>query len=141
VAQLLTEIDGIEELKAVFLLGATNRPDRIDPALLRPGRFDRLVEVAAPDRDTRRTILAIHARRMTLDQEIDLDAVADLTIGFVGADLEAVLQEAGRSAMRRLLAGTTETTPTLRQADVDAALQQVAASRTLRGAEAKDIRP
>jgi len=139
VAQLLTEIDGIEELKAVFLLGATNRPDRIDPALLRPGRFDRLVQVEAPDRDTRRTILAIHARRMTLDQGVDLDAIADLAIGFVGADLEAVMQEAGRSALRRLLAGTTEVTPILRQDDIDAALRLVAASRALRGADSKDM--
>jgi transitional endoplasmic reticulum ATPase len=139
VAQLLTEIDGIEELKAVFLLGATNRPDRIDPALLRPGRFDRLVELQAPDRDTRRTILAIHARRMTLDQDIDLDAIADLATGFVGADLEAVMQEAGRSALRRLLAGTTEVTPTLQQADIDGALLLVAASRALRGAGSKDM--
>ncbi|WP_295855301.1 AAA family ATPase [Tardiphaga sp.] len=138
VAQLLTEIDGIEELKAVFLLGATNRPDRIDPALLRPGRFDRLVQVDAPDRATRRTILAIHARRMTLDPAIDLDAVADLAIGFVGADLEAVMQEAGRSALRRLLADGFELTPTLRQADIDNALQLVAASRALRGAGSKD---
>jgi transitional endoplasmic reticulum ATPase len=141
VAQLLTEIDGIEELKAVFLLGASNRPDRIDPALLRPGRFDRLVEVPAPDRDTRRSILSIHARPMRLDSEIDLDAIADATAGFVGADLEAVVQEAGRSALRRLLAGTLDGGPIVQQADLDAALALVAAGRDLRAAQRVEVKP
>ena len=139
VAQLLTEIDGIEELKAVFLLGATNRPDRIDPALLRPGRFDRLVLIAAPDRDTRRSILAIHARPMTLDTGIDLDAIADAAAGFVGADLEAVMQEAGRSALRRLLAGIVEGRPVVRQSDHEAAQQIVAAGRELRAAHHGEV--
>jgi transitional endoplasmic reticulum ATPase len=139
VAQLLTEIDGIEELKAVFLLGATNRPDRIDPALLRPGRFDRLVQVPAPDRDTRRSILAIHARPMTLDATIDLDAIADAASGFVGADLEAVMQEAGRSALRRLLAGIVNGPPVVRQSDLAAALQVVAAGRDLRAAHHGEV--
>ncbi len=99
VAQLLTSMDGVESMRNVTVMGATNRPDMIDPALLRPGRFDRLVLVGKPDEGARRSILAVHTRRMPLDG-VDLDAVARSTDGYTGADLASVCREAGLAAYR-----------------------------------------
>ena len=99
VAQLLTSMDGVEGLRNVTIMGATNRPDMIDPALLRPGRFDKLVLVGKPDMESRRRILEIHTRRMPLSG-VDLDAIAAVTDGFVGADLAALCREAGLNAYR-----------------------------------------
>src|ERR1044072_9548316 len=79
VSQLLTEIDGLEDLKGVTIIGATNRPDIIDEALLRPGRFDRIIEIPLPDKNARRHILSIHTRKKPLDSTCDLDRVTDLT--------------------------------------------------------------
>jgi SpoVK/Ycf46/Vps4 family AAA+-type ATPase len=104
VSQLLNELDGIEELKGVVVLAATNRLDRIDPALLRPGRFDFLVELPAPDRAARLAILHIHTRGMPLSDEVDLEALADQTDGFAGADLEGVCRRAALLAIREFLA-------------------------------------
>ena len=100
VAQLLTEIDGIEDLRGVTVVAATNRLDQIDAALLRPGRFDFLVEFVAPDLQGRRAILAVHAGRMPLAPDVDLDALAARTEGMVGADLEALCRHAGVAAIR-----------------------------------------
>ncbi|BBK41306.1 ATPase AAA [Allostella vacuolata] len=100
VAQLLTEIDGIEDLRGVTVVAATNRLDQIDAALLRPGRFDFLVEFRAPDVATRRAILDVHAGRMPLDPTVDLAALAEATAGMVGADLEALCRHAGIAAIR-----------------------------------------
>ncbi|HIP25855.1 MAG TPA: AAA family ATPase, partial [Archaeoglobus profundus] len=83
--------------------GATNRPDAIDPALRRPGRFDREIEIGVPDREGRKEILEIHTRRMPLAEDVDLDVLADLTVGFVGADLAALCKEAAMHALRRVL--------------------------------------
>jgi transitional endoplasmic reticulum ATPase len=99
VNQLLTEIDGLEELEGVIVVGATNRPDILDPALLRPGRFDRLVFVRPPDKKSRLAIFKIHTRGMAL-ADVDLDELADLTEGYVGADIEAVCREAVMLAFR-----------------------------------------
>ncbi|MDO5862326.1 MAG: CDC48 family AAA ATPase [Thermoplasmata archaeon] len=99
VAQMLTSMDGVEGLRNVTVMGATNRPDMIDPALLRPGRFDRLVLVGKPDEAARLGILKVHTRRMPLDG-VDLQAVAAKTDGYVGADLFALCREAGLAAYR-----------------------------------------
>ena len=101
ISQLLTEMDGIESLVNVVVIGASNRPDMIDPAILRPGRFDRLIYVPAPDRATRLQTLKIHARNMPLAQDVDLDQIASQAAGYSGADLEAVCREAGLIALRR----------------------------------------
>src|SRR3989475_4615767 len=101
ISQLLTEMDGIESLVNVVVIGASNRPDMIDPAILRPGRFDRLIYVPAPDGATRLQILKIHARNMPLDQDVDLDQIASQAAGYSGADLEAVCREAGLISLRR----------------------------------------
>ena len=99
VAQLLTSMDGVEGLRNVTVMAATNRPDMIDPALLRPGRFDRLVLVGKPDHGSRLGILKVHTRRMPLDG-VDLDRIASMTDGYVGADLAAICREAGLCAYR-----------------------------------------
>ncbi|MEM0330496.1 MAG: AAA family ATPase, partial [Archaeoglobaceae archaeon] len=92
--QLLIEMDGLEELHGVVVIGATNRPDILDPALLRPGRFDRLVYVKPPDRKSRLSIFRIHTKNMPLAEDVDLEELAEITEGYVGADIEAICREA-----------------------------------------------
>ncbi|HEX3803374.1 MAG TPA: ATP-dependent zinc metalloprotease FtsH [Solirubrobacteraceae bacterium] len=99
--QILTEMDGFDSNQAVVVLGATNRPEILDPALLRPGRFDRRVAVQAPDKVGRRKILEVHTRSMPLDKDVDLDALASTTPGMVGADLANLCNEAALLATRR----------------------------------------
>ena len=99
VAQMLTSMDGIESLNNVMVMAATNRPDMIDPALLRPGRFDKLVLVGKPDLKAREHILKVHTRKMPLDG-VDLKEIASRTDGYVGADLAALCREAGLMAYR-----------------------------------------
>ena len=98
--QLLAEMDGFESNKGLVLLAATNRPEILDPALLRPGRFDRFIEVPLPNDDGRKQILKIHTKNMALDEEADLDLLSSLTDGLSGADLKAVCTEAGMFAIR-----------------------------------------
>jgi cell division protease FtsH len=99
--QILTELDGFEPAEAVIVLAATNRPEILDPALLRPGRFDRRVTVQAPDRTGRREILEVHTRTIPLGPDVDLDALAASTPGMVGADLANLANEAALQAARR----------------------------------------
>jgi cell division protease FtsH len=99
--QILTEMDGFDSNEAVIVLGATNRPEILDPALLRPGRFDRRVGVQPPDRAGRRMILAVHTRSMPLAGDVDLGALASSTPGMVGADLASLANEAALLAARR----------------------------------------
>ena len=101
--QLLTEMDGIQENSGVVVIGATNRPDIIDPALLRPGRFDRLILVPAPDEKARLEIFKVHTRKVPLAEDINLEELAKKTEGYTGADIEAVVREAAMLAMRRAL--------------------------------------
>ena len=101
VAALLTEMDGIEPLRDVVVLGATNRPDLIDPALLRPGRLEKLVFVEPPDADARRQILRTAGKSVPLSDEVNLDALADELDGYSAADCVALLREAALTAMRR----------------------------------------
>jgi transitional endoplasmic reticulum ATPase len=101
--QLLTEMDGIQENSGVVVIGATNRPDIIDPALLRPGRFDRLILVPAPDEKARLEIFKVHTRKVPLAEDVDLEELAKKTEGYTGADIAAVVREAAMLAMRRAL--------------------------------------
>ncbi|NJE02582.1 CDC48 family AAA ATPase [Thermococcus sp. MV11] len=101
--QLLTEMDGIQENSGVVVIGATNRPDIIDPALLRPGRFDRLILVPAPDEKARLEIFKVHTRNVPLAEDVKLEELAKRTEGYTGADIEAVVREAAMLAMRRAL--------------------------------------
>jgi transitional endoplasmic reticulum ATPase len=98
---ILAEMDGLEELQSVVVIGATNRPTLVDPALLRPGRFDELVYVGTPDREGREHILKIHTRAMPLAGDVDLATIAGKTERFTGADLEDVVRRAGLVAIRR----------------------------------------
>lgn len=100
VNQLLTELDGLESLKEIVIMAATNRPDMIDPALLRAGRFDRLVLVGQSNREGRKNIFAIHTKNIPLSNDVSLNELADLTEGYVGADIEAVCREAVMLALR-----------------------------------------
>ncbi len=103
VAQLLSLMDGLESRGNVIVIAATNRPDAVDPALRRPGRFDREIYIGVPDRKGRKEILQIHTRNMPLDDDVDLDKLAELTHGYVGADLAALAKEAAMNALRRFL--------------------------------------
>jgi len=99
--QLLAEMDGFESTRGVIVMAATNRPEVLDPALLRPGRFDRQITVDLPDLVGRREILDIHARPVVLAPNVDLDTIARVTPGFSGADLENVVNQAALLAARR----------------------------------------
>jgi transitional endoplasmic reticulum ATPase len=100
VNQLLTEMDGIVALKNVVVIGATNRPDMLDPALLRPGRFDRVVYVPPPDKAARLEIFKVHTNKTPLANDVNLEKLAELTEGYTGADIEAVCREAAMAALR-----------------------------------------
>jgi cell division protease FtsH len=118
--QLLVEMDGFDTSKGVILIAGTNRPDILDPALLRPGRFDRHIAVDAPDLEGRKAILAVHAKGKPIDPTVDLSVLARRTPGFTGADLANVLNEAALLAARR---GATALT----RGDIDAAVERVMA--------------
>ncbi|MBZ9570745.1 CDC48 family AAA ATPase [Methanobrevibacter sp. TMH8] len=103
VAQLLTLMDGLKSRGQVVVIGATNRPDALDQALRRPGRFDREIEIGVPDSEERKEVMEIHTRGMPLDEDVDLTDIADTTHGFVGADLESLCKEAAMRVVRRIL--------------------------------------
>jgi proteasome regulatory subunit len=99
--QLLAEIDGFNPRGDVRIIGATNRPDILDPALLRPGRFDRIIEIPIPDGDARKEIFKIHTSKMKLRKDVNLDNLAALTENTTGADIKAISVEAGMLAVKR----------------------------------------
>ena len=122
---ILAEMDGLEELQSVVVIGATNRPTLIDPALLRPGRFDELIYVPVPDQAGRKRILSIHTGKMPLADDVDLDVLAEGTERFTGADLEDLVRRAGLVALRQSLSVDRVT-----QAHFEAALEDTRASVT-----------
>ena len=97
---LLTEMDGLLNLKNVLVLGATNRPELVDPAILRPGRFDRVLQIPVPEEKTRLEIFKVHTKKMPLEKDVDLKPLALATEGYTGADIEAICREAGMQAIR-----------------------------------------
>ena len=103
VAQLLASMDGLKGRGHVIVMGATNRPDALDPALRRPGRFDREIEIGIPDRDGRLEIIQIHTRGMPLSDDVELKKISEITHGYTGADLNALSREAAMKALRRYL--------------------------------------
>ncbi|MCC6061215.1 MAG: CDC48 family AAA ATPase, partial [Desulfurococcaceae archaeon] len=107
VAQLLTLMDGLKERGKVIVIGATNRPEALDPALRRPGRFDREIEIRPPDKRARLEILQVHTRNMPLSEDVDLAKLAEMTHGYTGADLAALAREAAMSALRRFIKSQT----------------------------------
>jgi transitional endoplasmic reticulum ATPase len=122
----LAEMDGMEEMQSIVVIGATNRPALVDPAMLRPGRFDELVYVGTPDQDGRERILRIHTRDMPISADVDLAALAAQTDRFTGADLEDVVRRAGMIAIRKRGAEVAEVT----KADFDAAMEDSRATVT-----------
>jgi transitional endoplasmic reticulum ATPase len=122
---ILAEMDGIEEMQSVVVIGATNRPTLIDPALLRPGRLDELIYVAVPDKGGRRRILEIHTARMPLAGDVDLDVLAERADRFTGADLEDLVRRAGMAALKRSIDSDIVT-----MEDFEAALKETRASVT-----------
>ena len=100
VNQLLTSLDGMEVLQGVVVIAATNRPDIMDPALTRAGRFDKLIYIPSPDKESRTQILKVHTKNMPLAEDVSLETIAERTEGYVGADLENLCREAGMTAYR-----------------------------------------
>ena len=128
VAQLLSLMDGFAKSKGVIVLAATNRPDHLDPALRRPGRFDREVQFRVPNRVGRLEILRILTQTMPLERSVDLEAIADLSVGMVGADLKALCQKAAYTALRRhvpALDGPISANLTVSQADFLQAIKEI----------------
>jgi transitional endoplasmic reticulum ATPase len=127
VAQLLGLMDGFAETKGVIVLAATNRPDAIDPALRRPGRFDREIIFPIPDRKARREILEIHTRSMPLTSDVDLEDIADRAYGYVGADIKGLCQVAATNALRRQVTSVADIPDHLdvNRDDFEFALKQV----------------
>jgi transitional endoplasmic reticulum ATPase len=112
ISQLLTELDGLEDLRGVVVIGATNRPDMIDEALLRPGRFDRILEIPLPSKDSRKEILKIHTKRKPIDNTVDLEKLSELTEMWTGADIAAMINAAAISAIKEHLTIINENTNT-----------------------------
>jgi transitional endoplasmic reticulum ATPase len=110
VNSLLAEMDGLEELQGVVVIGVTNRPNLLDRALLRPGRFDELVYVPVPEKEGRKRILEIHTSGMPLADDVDLDSLAERTSGYTGADLENLVRKAGLESLRAGGTGAQEVT-------------------------------
>ncbi len=108
VSQLLTLLDGLKSRGKVIIIGATNIPNSLDPALRRPGRFDREIELGVPNKAGRKEILQIHTRGMPLDKRVDIDKIAEITYGYVGADITALCKEAAMYALRRILPSLNE---------------------------------
>ena len=112
VSQILTELDGVVELKDVVILAATNRPDPVDPSLLRPGRFDRLIRIPIPDGVARKRIFEIHLSGMPLAEDVSIADLSEMTAGWTGADIETLCREAGMIALRENI------TPGMRREDL-----------------------
>ena len=110
-AQFLAEMEGVEELKGVLVLGATNRPDMIDPAILRPGRFDEVVEIPMPDEQGRQEIFGVHLRGKPLAPGIDIRKLAARAEGLSGADIAGVCRQAAVAAVRRVVEAAGDNPP------------------------------
>ncbi len=128
VNQLLTELDGIEELEKVMIVAATNRPDLIDPSLLRPGRIDGIVELGIPDKETRKKILEVHTRSMPLEKSISLQELAEKTDGWTGADIQALCREAGLLAIKRVYKSKAQEKLSIQKDDFENAYQHLGKS-------------
>jgi len=125
ISQMLTEMDGLEDLKGVVVIGATNRPDIIDEALLRPGRFDRILEVPPPDASARKEILKIHTKKKPLDSSVNLDRLVEMTDGMTGADIAAAVNAAAMIAIKEHVANKEKGKLKVTMAHFESALQKI----------------
>lgn len=139
VNQLLTEMDGVEDLEKVMIVAATNRIDLIDPALLRPGRFDAIVELSVPDKETRKKIFEVHTKLMPLEKNISLEEYAEKTNNFTGADILAICREAGLLAIKRVYKEKNKELKITKE-DFDKALENISKSikKPISGKEKKE---
>jgi transitional endoplasmic reticulum ATPase len=138
VAQLLTEMDGLEELKDVVLLAATNRPDMLDPALLRSGRFGRHVEIPLPNKESRKKIFELHLKERPISEDVDIEKLAEKVEGYTGADIKGICEEATLLSIRRGIYDIkidSENPETFKQVKITNADFENAISRILQGAE------
>ncbi len=131
VNQLLTELDGVEELEKVVIIAATNRPDLIDPALLRPGRIDAIVELSIPDKQTREKIFAVHTKNMPLDSGVKTSEYVDKTAGWNGAEIQALCRQAGVFAIKRVYTGKHMDKITILSEDFERAYKEMSKPRGL----------
>jgi len=128
VNQLLTELDGVEELEKVVVMAATNRKDLIDPALLRPGRIDSIIELGNPDEKTRKKIFEVHTREMPLDKSVNLDPYVKKTHDWNGAEIEAICRNAGIIAIKRVYKSKAKEKLSIKKEDFDSAIKDVSKS-------------
>lgn len=135
VSQMLTEMDGLEELKEVIIIAATNRPDIVDPALLRPGRLDRLIYIQPPDKTERKKIATVHLSGKPIGEDVDVDALAERTAGYVGADIAAIVKEAVMSALREFI------TSGISEEHIEEALQNIVLKKKHFEAAIKSVKP
>ena len=135
VSQMLTEMDGLEELKEVIVIGATNRPDMVDSALLRPGRLDRLIYIQPPDKEERKKIFEVHLKGKPIGADVDVTKLAERTEGYVGADIGAIVKEAVMSALREFI------TSGISEEQVKEAIQNVLIGKKHFDAAIKNVRP
>ena len=125
ISQMLTELDGLEDLKGVVVIGATNRPDIIDEALLRPGRFDRILEVPAPDKGARKQIIQIHTKKKPLDSDVNLDKLVEMTEGMTGADIAALVNAAAMGAIKDHVSQRSDTKLKISMKHFETALNKI----------------
>ncbi|MFL6309585.1 MAG: CDC48 family AAA ATPase [Nitrososphaera sp.] len=125
ISQMLTELDGLEDLKGVVVIGATNRPDIIDEALLRPGRFDRILEVPAPDKEARKQIIQIHTKKRPLESNVNLDKLIDMTEGMTGADIAALVNAAAMGAIKDHVSQKSDTKLRISMKHFETALDRI----------------
>ena len=127
VSQILTEIDGLEELHNVLIIGATNRLDIVDEALLRPGRFDRVIEVPKPDAKGREQIFKIHTQKKPLANDVNISKIVELTNGFSGAEMAAIANRAAIASLKRYVAGKSKNVKDIKitQQDILDAIEKV----------------
>ncbi|MDQ3847811.1 MAG: AAA family ATPase, partial [Thermoproteota archaeon] len=132
ISQMLTELDGLEDLKGVVVIGATNRPDIIDEALLRPGRFDRKLEVPAPDIEARKQIIQIHTKKKPIDSDVNLDKLVEMTEGMTGADIAALVNAAAMGAIKDHVSQRSDTKLKISMKHFETALNKIKKKSTNR---------
>ena len=131
VNQLLTELDGVEELEKVVIIAATNRPELIDPALIRPGRIDSIIDLKIPDIETRREIFKVHTRNMPLEKSVNVEDFVSKMDGWTGAEIESLAREAGMKAIKRFYKAGSKDAMKISKEDFDLAFGELEKTRNV----------
>jgi transitional endoplasmic reticulum ATPase len=138
ISQMLTELDGLEDLKGVVVIGATNRPDIIDEALLRPGRFDRILEVPVPNNEARKQIFQIHTKKKPLESDVNIDKLVEMTDGMTGADIAAIVNAAAMAAIKEHVR-QKDNKLVISMTHFEAGLEKVKRKNSVDGNKARDL--